>query len=257
MAPIRARRTTPRYLKPVRSAPYRPAGVRKPRRMVSRSRGLNLRPGGYLKTETKHYDQSFAPIIVPRVVSQAISALAYNQNCPLFAVPKGTEPNERIGNKVVLTKIRWTGVIFGDDNALSLTAPIPETTVCLAIIMDTMPNAALPNLDDVFDNTAMTFYSQCTRNTEYLDRFKVLWNKSYVLKNQYVQSAAGTATQRSSTVRFNVNKKVRIPVTFNSASSFTVSSLASNALWLVAYQSNNSGSPLLITWNSRVSYIDP
>lgn len=128
--------------------------------------------------ELKYKDTEF--VLVPFTSDSSTSIVLLN------GIPGSTGPSGRIGQELRMTSVHFRAVITRDALELS-----PQT-VRLMIIYDKTPNGTAVAFGNLVDNSVINnadFLPYCPYNRDLVPgRFKILYDKSYVLNPQVLDS---------------------------------------------------------------------
>lgn len=169
----------------------------------------------------------------------------------------GTDYSNRIGRKVYMTSVQFSGYVQADAAAVATGAAVTSYTqqVRLLIVYDRQPNGAAPAVTDVLTVAA----PQAQLNLNNRDRFKILFDKHYVFGPVVAQAAAPTITTASEPLIYNFNPMVKmtLPTIFNGGNAGTVADMSTGSLYLVAVGTTAAGTTdANLVASSRVRFFD-
>ncbi len=240
-APMRVQRRTRRF-----RFRRRTGGVRRRRQTFAMR---NPRSGGFIGTELK--------FIRTQSVADAFTTAWANMEdgtmlC-LNGIAQGDGEEERIGRIAWIHSIHIKGLIFdvGRDNQA---APINDYSVRLALVLDTQTNAAVPTPSDVFD----ILQSQdllAFRNLQHTHRFKVLWDRIFVISKTNVGQGAITLFGSSGDSRiFSVNKVFKPPLKVQfKLGTPVIGAITDNSLHLMGIATSTADTPQ-VTYQVRLRF---
>lgn len=173
----------------------------------------------------------------------------------LNAVGTGTGANTRDGRKIVMKSVYVEGIC---SMPISATGADYPQVVTIALVLDRQTNSAQCQSELVWQNDVAvsgptaSFRPLVRRNLEYVDRFHVLWKKTYVFRQpNFAVDTAGTGyTNGGDQIKFKIYRKLDIPVIFKDTGS-TVSSIVDNSLHLHVFSDDNVG----LVYSSRVRFV--
>lgn len=247
-----------------RQAGFRPGPPPK-RVVVVRSRGqpraLTFVPrsmGPKAETEIKYFDEERALT----AIATGTTGWAGGEADPatvnaLFAPTTGNDINNRIGRKVDVRNIRIKGIINCAAQA-DQTGADSSLTCRIVLVQDKQTNAAQLNAEDVFDSGDATQAVYMFRNLAFLNRFKILKDKSFTFQNPNMTFDGTNIEQAGLRKYFKINFKFRKPlrVTFNSTNGGTVADIIDNSFHIIAITDSASLAPNL-SYKVRTAFIDP
>jgi len=171
------------------------------------------------------------------------------------ALTNGPEQYQRIGRRISMRSVSIKGYVnFG--------ATTVQDGARIVIIYDEQPNAALPVLADVFQNSnaGLATSNLSFQNLNNRDRFRIL--KDYKILLPSVQVAAGVNTNeviidpiRNS---FNVDWDIQLSgleATYNAVNGGTVADITTGSLLVLTFDGNNAGTTSF-SFISRLRYVD-
>lgn len=144
-------------------------------------------------------------------------------NCLFYPVP-GTGLSERQAIRVVITHIELRGCV---DRAVQA-AWTSNSINRVALVLDTQTNGVQLNAEDVFTGATDPVFGH--REMKYNERFIVLWDETYEIHYECVDSFRVLGSRA---VPFVVKLDVEIPVTFK-AGAGSVADIVDNSLHVIA-----------------------
>jgi len=108
------------------------------------------------------YAQAAIPALTPQIATMG----------PLIAL--GNTASSRIGRKITLKSITVKLGFYPGSIQSSTVFTLYVGTVYWALILDTQCNGAAPVIGDIYDTSALTNISYCTRNRNNMKRFQIL-----------------------------------------------------------------------------------
>jgi len=174
---------------------------------------------------------------------------------PLNALIVGPEMYQRIGRRISMRSVSIKGYVnFG---ATSI-----QDAARIVIVYDEQPNAALPVLADVFQNSnaGLATSSLSFPNLNNRDRFRVL--KDYKVLIPSLTDVAGVLTNEviPDPIRNSFNVDWDIPLggldtTYNAVNGGTVADITTGSLLILTFDGNNAGTASF-AFSSRLRYLD-
>lgn len=210
-----------------------------------RTGGYLNRTGGYRRfapfQELKFADQTVNTAIDPVATSQWIVSLNNGSG-----IAQGDGQSERIGRKAVISSVHMEGYLEMDPGSV-----ISDSTnmVRIAVVLDKQANGSVPGFQDIWRLAGLSMNQ--FRNLEKSSRFKVLFDKRYVLRPQVAGN--GTAVdvgQWLAPIKFH--KRVNIPVEYSGITN-SVSSIVNNNLLVFACRESAASEPRIV-YNWRIRY---
>lgn len=176
----------------------------------------------------KKFDGTILQGTVPQVATGITPQL-------LTGITEGTDNNQRVGRRVMLTSLQIRFSTFGQraDSTTDNTE-----IVRILLVLDKEYDAAggsVPTLDDVLDLTTPGIYAFNDLQIQGTKRFHTLWDKTFV---QYHQLQLGTVPDSyPATKQHKYYKKMRKELYFNGQGD-TVADAGKNAIWLFIFKAN-------------------
>ncbi len=233
----------------LKTGPHRGAYVRryggvKRRRILS-----NVRTGGFIGMENKFVDietdsDAFAT---------TWSTMEDGTNSNISGVAQGIGESQRIGRKYTITSIHIRCLVH---TAASEAQPNPQSAfrgrICL--VLDTQTNGAQLTATDVMDG-GLTNDFLAFRNLQFTKRFKVLWDKSFVLTpigqvNDGAVDKFSNGSYTTNIMSYNKNFTRGLNVLCDGTSA-AVASITDNSLHIIGV-GNSAG--LLLDMQVRIRY---
>ncbi len=236
MAKRRARGQRVGYAKKQRRAGYgRGAMVLAPRRQ----------PGVatfFARGETKFFDTDLDAIF------GTIATTMESSN--LVIIPQGNTESQRIGRKVVLTRVDCKGI-------LTLPASAADTNtseiVRLLLVCDKQTNGAAFTGTDIWETDNWRSFNNLANSS----RFRVLQSKTFVMNSSAGSGRGSTDTLSfaESVYEWKMGVNLKLPIEYdNTATTGAVTTQRSNSLWLVSQ--STTGLAIMFVSNSRVRFAD-
>lgn len=163
----------------------------------------------------------------------------------------GTSAVTRIGRQIVIKSIHMKFDITGAYFSVGPTLP---STMCRAmIIFDSQPNGTTPNVSDLLEDTTTGLQALASTALRYSGRFKILYDKRWVVNN----NLAATTTATWSQIFDEVYLKVNLKCNYANTSNGDVTDIDTGALWL--FLTSDSGAtannPDVLLYN-RIRFVD-
>lgn len=192
--------------------------------------------------------------------SKAISttvALDPMLNLDVWAGNNTNRQNEREGNTIVMTSLKFDGLVYIDQNFAS---PDANNIVRLILVQMTDDNIAPPSGSDILEtNDVNSFYK-----LKGLRRYKIHYDKRFYLQNpgQYFQNSSGAAAISTATEPFRKRFiiKAKIPkkglkVTY-SQGSISGNGPVVNGFFLLSVSDSAAISHPAMVYHSRLRFLD-
>lgn len=147
----------------------------------------------------------------------------------LTGISEGTDNNQRVGRRVMLTSLQ---IRFSTQGQRA--AGVNTEIVRILLVMDKEYDAAggaVPTLDDVLDLTTPGVFAFNDLQIQGTKRFKTLWDKTFV---QYHETT-GEIDSYPSMKQHKYYKKMRTELYFNGQGD-TVADAGKNAIWLFIFK---------------------
>ncbi len=230
----------------------RKRGVARNQRMPKRYKRTvarrNRRTGGFMGIETKFLDSSYAK-------TDIVAAIAGSEADPttllsLNATAQGDGESNRDGRRQMIKSVKVHGTVRLTA-VEAATVALDARTVFVACVLDTQTNGSQFNAEDVFTGTTP---ERPFRNMQYVDRFKVLFAKTYDLAHPSMsnEAAANTLAANGLAVSFNINKKLALPVTYTGTTG-VIANISDNSIHMLAIAS--SASVCTLEYNARCTFV--
>lgn len=227
--------TTRRYRKRGKGV-KRQAAFYVPATSYKRRRTSNYRTGGYQGMELKFVDietnsDAFATSWAPMEDGTALQ---------VSGMAQGNSESERIGRKVSLVSIHIKCRV----HTLSTEAqanPQPDLFGRICLVWDTQTNGAQLTASEVFDEGG-TINSLAFRNLQHTSRFRVLWDKKWVLakptQNEGAADKWGIQARTTGIMNYNLKFKTPIKVTYNGTTTGVIAAVTDNSLHIIGVANN-------------------
>jgi hypothetical protein len=193
--------------------------------------------------ELKSYDK----VRVDYVPNSYITGVFHQ---PITAMTQGTADNQRIGNSITIKSFQIVGSWFVDCNTISFKT-IGAIHLRWFLLLDTQANGLIPNLNEVFDNTA-NFNEAAMPNVANSDRFRILRDERMaIMPNAW---NADTNLWNYPIGRIDYFRKMNIKIDFNGPFG-DQSQIVSNNLLFCAVQNQGQYS-MQMNFMTRIRYSD-
>ncbi len=209
----------------------------------------NQRTGGFMGIEKKFADTETADDAFAVTWARMEGAT----NSQISGVAQGNGESQRIGRKIQIhsihIKARVTRV------ALIASAVVPKHLVGrFVLVLDTQTNGAALTATDVMDG-GQNDDTMAFRNMQFTSRFRVLWDKRWVLKGGIanVGNAATYSNGNNSTGIMVYNKRFKTPisVTYNSTTTAVVAAVTDNSFHIIGVANDTLA---LLSYQVRIRY---
>ncbi len=172
-------------------------------------------------------------------------------NC-ISGVAQGDGDSQRIGRKLTLISIhiRMRISIAQLESAAN---PLSDLFGRVCLVWDTQSNNAVPTATDVMDGS-QTDDTLAFRNLTDSKRFRVLWDKSWVLHRRQVNEGAINlfASGSESTNIIKYNRKFKKPIqVICSGTGNTIADISDNSLHIIGVANNTES---LLSYQIRLRY---
>lgn len=175
----------------------------------------------------------------------------------LNVMPAGTNPNNRIGNKVNATSIQFRGTLISNSLALD------PTQVRIIVFWDQQANGAAPPIEGsttagtegLLDVTVVTQPIMAPYSMEAQKRFSILYDKTYTINPQV--GVPGDEENSVVPVSLYIKKKIQLSrvVKYDNAAGGTIADIQTNSLYMVAISDRATEVPTF-TFGSRFIFKD-
>lgn len=195
-------------------------------------------------------DRKDAKVFRPTAVSAGVIPATAGNTYMLNNIAQGDNDNQRNGNKITLLRIKMLGEI-----SLPTTTTVANMNDILRIIIfkDKQCNGVQATVTSILDTANIwSFYNEDNIPENHPRRFTIYYDKFHTI------SASGVGFQgtyiESGTTRkvFKLNKKLNIPIQFNSTTG-AITEQNSNTLGLLVISLQGA---MYIDWNTEVSFCD-
>lgn len=222
-------------------------------------KGLQI-AGGVAKVATSALSIASTIASVINAEHKHLDTLSGNVNCSnagpvvtcLTNMAQGSTDQTRTGNSILAKHVYLKGYIQRNVNRGALA----QDLVRCMLIMDTNDVADVkPTIDLILQNYSTVYSAVSPHNKAYTDRFKVLWDKTFILNDQMqcikfkLYKAFKVKTYQKNNGK---SKIVALHMTYNGASS---DDLSKNHLYMVSVGSNDTNPPTMY-WDARFGYVD-
>ena len=210
----------------------------------------NLRTGGFIGIEKKFVDYQVTGAAIVQTVTGAVINPGGAVAC-LTATAQGDGENERDGRQEKSLSLHVQGTVtFAEVSAAS---PQTKHFVRVLIFQDKQTNGALPNSQDVLDDTVVTGVNrpQAFRNLQFINRFKVLRDFIIRCPNQEPVHTGVTTISAGNQVPFSVHIPLKHSV-HHTGTTAAIANIADNSISLMAIA---SGPSVNMDYASRYRFI--
>ncbi len=214
-----------------------------------RRRTTNFRTGGFLGIERKFadfetQDDAFATTWAPMEDGTILSVAGVSQ---------GNSESQRLGRKMSILSIHVKAVV----KMAAVEANVnvrTDTRGRIALVLDTQTNAAQLTATDVFDD-GQTDDVLAFRDLQFTSRYKVLWDRPWILKTQQMAQGGIDLFAHSDTftsvMRFNKLFKKPIEVTYNSTTTGVIAAITDNSLHIIGISNSTTA---LLSYQVRIRF---
>lgn len=199
--------------------------------------------------EVKHKDTLLSGV-------ELVSAPVAGTNILLLnGLSQGNTNITRIGDNVKITSIQFRGRLTSAIALLGTSRPR------VIIFWDKQANGAAPAATDLLDNSVITRLTDSPYNHDYIERFDILYDKTWVIDSNAVADfdpATGTtSTVMPKSVKINKYKKLQRKVNYGLGNAGTVADISHNSLYLMLISETATGSnPPTAFMGIRINYRD-
>ena len=167
---------------------------------------------------------------------------AYFQEESMITIPRGDQPNQRNGRKIMIRDVDLRIGCQIDRNSITGVANLAnlvagDSSWRIVMYIDTQCNQAVAPITEVFEMTTSNEHpidSFNNLNTE--GRFKILWDKQFTLKagqNAHVVDDAGDSSQTvvmfdGAQVEFHKHFKLNLPVVYRDSDEGDLNDIKTN-----------------------------
>lgn len=168
----------------------------------------------------------------------------------LNGVAEGDDNNNREGREINLTSVQFRGQLL--NNPLDITSAV----IRMIIFYDLQANGAAPTVATLLDLTTITAAYLAPYHRDYQKRYKIVYDKTMTITPQTVNTTAGGVTTVVNSIDRTIRKKRRLGrMVKYSGTGATITSIASNSLYVLFLSDNNTNQPS-INMGYRVYYKD-
>lgn len=211
----------------------------------------NIRSEGLLDREVKNFDTTFAAAFIDTTtwVGSEKETSTYGLFCPVV----GNTSTTRIGRKCMIKSLHLKGAIYKAQASDQVDVDDP-VQVTFMIVQDTQTNGAQAQGETVMDTTpAAAEECMSFRNLEYSKRFRLLFKKTFILRDAVAfTDGANTASTTGTAVFLNINKRLNIPVEFISSTP-AVADIVDNSIHV--YCCASIGNATKLKYNTRIRFV--
>lgn len=179
----------------------------------------------------------------------------------LTGITEGTDNNQRVGRRVMLTNLQIRFSTFGSARLNSAVQTQNAEIVRILLVMDREYDAAggaVPTLDDVLDLSTPGIYAYNDLQIQGTKRFRTLWDKIFVQYHQGLIPNTEVTDAYPAAKQHKYNKKMRTTLYFNGQGD-TVGDAGKNAIWLFIFKQfapNGTDYPVTIDGFTRIRFTD-
>lgn len=224
-----------------------PARIRQVRQKRATFKRRNVRTGGFLGIERKFFDTE---------VNNGAFATSWTIEEPattgLTAIAQGDGESNRDGKNYIIDSIHIKGFLNSAVQE-SQTAPLADILCRLVLVLDTQTNGAVLTATSVMDagqsDDVIAF-----RNLQFTRRFKVLWDRSFVIKRNNTNEGAANLFAAAATNGpfFKVNHvfKGGLPVTMSSTEA-DIANVTDNSIHMIGIATSTDA---MLDYQCRVRF---
>lgn len=224
--------------------------ARKIKRRRTRRPRKNARTGGLTGKELKFKDFEVESKII-NLDDDAMNKMADPTTISCLSwTDQGTGASQRLGRQILIKSIHIDGVIFQD--ATTTTSGVGATICTWWLVIDKQTNSAVPLSENIIITASTAIHA--FRNLEYSDRFTILARGTSKIgppSNAY-NGVNQTATKQIN--RFNVYKRLNLPVTFKNSTTGIVDVVDNSLHFVIAGEKGGVAAVPKLTYNARMRY---
>lgn len=212
--------------------------------------------GPYASGETKYFDATITstPIVADADWANTELDPVSSVDC-LFAPAQGTAINQRIGNKVWVSKIRIRGVVSAAAQANQTAADLPPM-IRIICYKDMQTNGTQAQGETIMTGQATGSQAVCAfQNIANFGRFRVLKDKTYHLTPPTMSYDGTNVEQSGEVLHFKWTLPVNCMVKFNATTTSTIAAIVDNSFHVIANCQNTGMAPAL-SYVARTYYKD-
>lgn len=168
----------------------------------------------------------------------------------LNVVAEGNGESERVGRKITISSLHIKGRWANTENTASNTT---DNRVRILVYCDKQTNGAAATVLGVLETANVDSF----RNLSDASRFRVLYDKTSLIRNQYVaQTAAGTFTTCIELRSWVLNLKLNLPIEYDSSvTTGAIGSQRTNNIGVLILCDIDAGVPQ-VGFTARIRYKD-
>lgn len=172
-------------------------------------RRRNSRTGGFLGIEYKFLDCTKSFTTIANTEWQVQVPTSGSTGC--ISVPaQGDGESNRDGKNYAITSVHFKGA-WKYLESEAATDPHDDIMCRLVLYIDTQTNGAVATGTDIMDSGA-THNNLAFRNLQYSKRFKILYDKSMVVRPKDLVAATNSFSTGDGKWIFSFNKKFKVPM---------------------------------------------
>lgn len=227
-----------------------------------RRANMVLRPGGPVKSsrgEENHYFDTERTVTAIASNTASWTGTEYDPNTSamlcLFAPVIGDDIFNRTGRKIFVKKIRISGVITIAPQTAQTTTDT-ASNIRIIVYQDKQTNITQSQGEDVISSGAASDAIHMHQNTNNFGRFRIWYDKLYVLANPNMVNVGATPAtfeQNSLIKNFKISISPKCDVHYNVTNGGTVADVVDNSFHLIANVGNASLAPN-ITYKVRTVF---
>jgi len=195
-------------------------------------------------------DRKDAKVFRPTAVSSGVIPSTAGNTYMLNNIAQGDNDNQRNGNKISLLRLKVLGEI-----SLPTTTTVANMsdTVRIIFFKDKQCNGVQATVASILDSAnVFSFYNEDNIPENFPKRFTILYDKFHTINASGV-GFQGTYVESGTTRKvFQLNKKLNIPIQFNSTTG-AITEQNTNTLGLLVISLQGA---MYIDWNIEVSFCD-
>lgn len=225
------------------------------RARLPRARKRNARVAGYLGIEKKFHDSHKTGTYVTQTWTR-YNPSSGSTDC-VNAVAQGDGESQRDGKNYEMLSLHFKGRVKHDGEDAGTSLVHGAHTIRIAIVLDTMTNGAALTATDVFKPVTANLNVFSFRNLEYSSRFRVLWDKTWVM-NLETAGGNGTTVDAAPLIKY-WKANIKIPKKYANVSTTgttaNVSAIQNNSIHVLAVGTEAGGSRLSLEYACRLRFI--
>jgi hypothetical protein len=163
----------------------------------------------------------------------------------------GTSAVTRVGRQIMMKSFHIKLVMAGAP--FSSTPTSPSSLIRVMVVFDAQPNGTAPATSDLLEDASSGVGIVSSTALKYSGRFKILWDKRWVLVNSLTATTTADLTEQYDEKYMKINLKTIYANTNNG----DITDIETGALWIfLTTESGTTANQPVLQYYFRIRYVD-